>query len=82
MAFDAALALEAEGQQKDAEEAYMTTSKRVQRGAFEAIAARVRLAELYRAEGRKDEAAALDAIVDKVWANADPGLREAVRRMK
>jgi hypothetical protein len=50
--------------------------------ALDAMIARVRLAELYRASGRAADAAALEAVVDRLWAKADPGLRETVKKMK
>jgi hypothetical protein len=41
-----------------------------------------RLAGLLRAGGRKDEAEKLEAVVDRLWLKADPGLREAVKKMR
>ncbi|MDI1479461.1 serine/threonine protein kinase [Polyangium sp. y55x31] len=80
--FEAALALEARGSKKEAEEAYRDCLVLPWRAPFDAIAARIRLAEMLRAAGKTDEARALDAAVDKAWAGADPGLRDFVRSMK
>ncbi len=44
--------------------------------------ARVRLARLYDKAGKKEEAAALRAEVDKLWAHADPGLRELALKLR
>jgi hypothetical protein len=82
MAFDGALALEAAGQRDEAEQAYLLAQRRAWEAPFEAIAARARLAALYRAAGREADARPLDAIVDRVWAGAEPWLRDAVRKMK
>jgi serine/threonine-protein kinase len=81
-AFDVALALEAARRPDEAEKAYRQAIARPWESPFEAIAARVRLANLLRATGREAEAREHEAVVDRVWANADPGLRDAVRRMK
>jgi hypothetical protein len=85
-AFDVGLALERAGDREGAAAAYAAVLEvyglRRTIRPFEVIAARVRLADLRRATGRAEEAAALDAVVDRVWATADPGLREAVRRLR
>lgn len=83
-AFDAALALEAVGDEAGAEEAYLLAQRPWQMSAvgFQAVAARLRLAVLYRKRGRVSEAAALEAVVDQLWAKADPGVREAVLRLR
>ncbi|MDI3281729.1 serine/threonine-protein kinase [Polyangium sp. 15x6] len=80
--FEAALALEKRGSKKEAEDAYRDCLVQPWDAPFDAIAARVRLAELFRAAGKTDDARVLDAAVDKAWAGADPGLRDIVRRMK
>jgi len=77
-----ALALEARGSKREAEKAYRDCLVQPWHAPFDAIAARVRLAEILRAAGKADEARSLDAVVDKAWAGADPGLRDFVRRMK
>jgi hypothetical protein len=81
-AFDAALIFEAIGAKAEAEKAYRLCIEQPWYYPFESIAARVRLAELARADGREDEARALMKIVDKAWADADLDLRDIVRRMK
>jgi len=80
MAFDAAMVLEASGDREGAVEAYRLAQHplAIEASPFAAIAARLRLARLYRLMGRDKEAAELDAVVDRVWANADKGVREAV----
>ncbi|MDC3980626.1 serine/threonine-protein kinase [Polyangium jinanense] len=80
--FEAALALEKRGSKKEAEEAYRGCLVQPWDVPFDAMAARVRLAEMLRAAGKTDEARSLDAAVDKAWAGADPRLRDFVRRMK
>ncbi|MDI1442941.1 serine/threonine protein kinase [Polyangium sp. 6x1] len=80
--FEEALALETRGAKKEAEEAYRDCLVLPWRAPFDAIAARIRLAEMLRAAGKPDEARELDVAVDKAWAGADPGLRDFVRRMK
>ncbi|MCC6558942.1 MAG: hypothetical protein IT372_38940, partial [Polyangiaceae bacterium] len=81
VAYQAGLALEATGDAAGAEAAYQLAMDpdAIEAQALVAIAARVRLADLHRARGRDQEAARLDAEVDRVWAGADPGLREAIR---
>ncbi|UQA60762.1 serine/threonine-protein kinase [Polyangium aurulentum] len=81
-AFEAALALEALRRPDEAEKAYRLAMAKPWERPFESMAARVRLADLLRAAGREEEAREHDAAVDRAWANADPGLRDAVRRMK
>jgi hypothetical protein len=83
-AFDAGLAAEAVGDRSLAISAYRAATDPYGLGdkPFEVIAARFRLAALYRAEGKLDEAKKLEAIVDRVWADADPGLRDKVKAMK
>ena len=44
--------------------------------------ARLRLARLYDKAGKAGEAAALRAEVDKLWAHADPGLRDLALKLK
>ncbi len=83
-ALEAALALEASGKRDEAERAYTlaTDLSAIESHALDAMIARVRLAEILRASGRAADAAALDAVVDRLWAKADPGLRETVKKMK
>ena len=84
VAFDAALALEAAGKRAEAEGAYRLAldARDIQGHALSAMMARVRLAPLLRASGKADEAAALDAAVQRVWQRADAGLVEAVKKMR
>jgi hypothetical protein len=85
VAFDAGLALEAAGDVGGAIEAYLLAQSpwHVEWHAFHLVASQVRLADLYRTEGRAREAAELDGLIDQLWiSGADPGLREAVRRME
>ncbi len=81
-AFETGLAFEAQGANKEAEEAYRRCLARPWHGPFDAIAARIRLAEITRAAGRLEETRALETVVEKAWDGADPGLGDAVRRMK
>jgi serine/threonine-protein kinase len=81
-AFEGALALEAIGAKDEADKAYALALERPFERGFEAIAARVRLIDLARAAGRPEDARALEAVVDRAWAEADPALRDAVRKMK
>jgi hypothetical protein len=83
-ALEAALALEAAGKRAEAAAAYALAMDafEIEDHALDAGVARARLAALRRAEGRKEEADKLDAAVDRLWAKADPGLREAVKKMR
>lgn len=45
-------------------------------GALDKVLARLELARLYDRQGKKSEAEALRAEVDRAWKNADPGVRE------
>jgi hypothetical protein len=86
--FDLGLALEGAGDRAEAERVHrmaMSTTNALWHNAangFVVIAARVRLAEILRATGRAAEAHELDAVVDRVWATADAGLRDSVRKLK
>lgn len=80
--FEAAHAFQATGSKDEAEKAYRLSMEEPWNHSFEAIAARLRLADMLRVQGREDEARELMAIVDKAWSKADPGLREAVRSLK
>ncbi len=81
---DAALALEATGDTKGAEAAYMLSAGPGVNIAYtgQRMLAIARLAALYRRTGRASEAAEREAILDQLWSRADPGLREAVKRLR
>ncbi len=81
-ALEAALVFEAIGAKEEAERAYRLSMEGPWYHPFDAMAARVRLAALLRADGREDEARKVLAEVDKAWVKADPGLREAVLQWK
>lgn len=83
VALDGALALEASGDRQAAERAYRLAMDPlgIEWHIVQAMVARVRLAELYRASKRGAEAAALDAEVDRAWAKADPALRVAILKL-
>jgi hypothetical protein len=83
-ALDAALALEATGDAKGAEAAYLLAADRVNNGedAGQRVLALARLALLDQREGRAESAEARDAPLDRLWSGADPGLRAAVKRMR
>ena len=81
-AFDAAPALFAIGAAGEGEAAYLLAAGPydIERHPFEAMAARVLLGNVLLDLGRGADARALWAEVDRAWAGADDGLREAVRR--
>lgn len=81
-AYEAALALEGTGDARAAEAAYrlVAGTYEVYDHPFEAVAARVRLADLLDARGAGDEARALRASIDHTWSEADEGVRDRVRR--
>lgn len=81
-AFEAGLAFEAIGARAEAEKAYRLCTEEAWNFPFDAIAARVRLAEMARADGHEERARELMAIVDRAWIDADPDLRDIVRQMK
>jgi len=83
-AFDVALAFEAKGEREEAERAYRLAEDviAIDENPFAVVAARARLARLYRESGRDDEAAKLEATVDRLWKKADIGVRAAVMRLK
>jgi tRNA A-37 threonylcarbamoyl transferase component Bud32 len=87
-ALDVALALEAAGEREEAERVHRTAMSTISgwwnnaSNGFAMVAARVRLADLLRKSGQADEARKLDAEVERVWKTADPGLLEAVRKMR
>jgi hypothetical protein len=81
-AFEAGLVFESIGAKSEAENAYRLCLKEPWNYPFDAIAARVRLAEMAHAAGREEEARAMNAIVDRTWADADPDVRDIVKRMK
>jgi serine/threonine protein kinase len=84
VAFDAALALEADRQARAAEAAYLVAKEPRQLGkaALEFVAAHVRLAALYRSESRAAEAEPLEAVIAHTWVHPDPGLAEAIRALQ
>ncbi|MCC6557132.1 MAG: hypothetical protein IT372_29620, partial [Polyangiaceae bacterium] len=83
-ALEAGLALEASGDLDGAEQAYRLAAdaEDIERHALAAMAARVRLADLYRVRKRDAEAAALDAEVARAWSGAEPGLRDGIRALR
>jgi serine/threonine protein kinase len=83
-ALDAALALEATGDAKGAEAAYLLAGDRANNGedAGQRVLALARLALLDRHEGRVESATIRDALLDRLWSGADPDLRAAVKRMR
>jgi serine/threonine protein kinase len=83
-ALDAALALEATGDAKGAEAAYLLAADRANNGedAGQRVLALARLALLDRREGRLESAATREALLDRLWSGADPDLRAAVKRMR
>lgn len=42
------------------------------------IAARFKLAELYRSQGKLEAATKLDGVFDQLWKGADPDFRKAL----
>ncbi|APR83089.1 serine/threonine protein kinase [Minicystis rosea] len=84
VALDAALALDAAGQRDEADRAYAMAmvSRDLEGHALDAMIARLKLAALRRAAGKPDEAAALEATVDRLWQKADAGLVDAVKKLK
>jgi hypothetical protein len=83
-AIDAALSLEALGLRAAAMEAYelAISARNIERYALASMIARIRLAPLLRASGKPERASELSAVVDRLWAKADPGLRDAVLKMR
>lgn len=81
-AFEAGLAFESIGSKSDAEKAYRLLLDEQWKLPFDAVAARVRLADLLRASGRAEEATELMKPVDRAWSDADTDLRDIVKRMK
>jgi hypothetical protein len=79
-ALDAALALEATGNRQEAEKAYLVAQNpsTMEYWTLPVLAARLKLAQLYRAQGRVEEAAKLDGVFDHLWTGADPTLRKAL----
>ena len=83
-AIDAALALEGVGKRAEAIDAYELAidARNIEGNALATMIARIRVAPLLRAAGKPERAAELSAVVDRLWAKADPGLREAVAKMR
>jgi len=84
VALEAGLVLEATGDKKGAEQAYLLAQDPIamQTDGFATLASHIRLAELYRGEGRDADAAKIVALLDRLCANADPGLRDAIRKVR
>jgi serine/threonine-protein kinase len=80
VALDAALALEAMGSLEGAEKAYLMAQNptTMEFWTLPVLAARLKLAQLYRSQGRLEAAAKLDGVFDQLWTNADPGLRKTL----
>jgi serine/threonine protein kinase len=83
-ALDAALALEATGDAAGAEAAYRLAADPMNNveDAAQRVLALARLASIARKQGRVAGAAADETRLDALWAHADPGLREAVARLR
>jgi hypothetical protein len=84
MAIDAALALEATGERDLAEKAFLLALDPVdlKRESFQALAGAIRLAALYRAAHRDADADRYEAIIARVSAKADSGVRDAVMKLR
>lgn len=83
-ALDAGLALQASGNLEEAEKAYLTAQSPATMDflTLPVIAARFKLAELYRSEGRIEAAAKLDGVFELLWASADPDVRKALSDLR
>jgi serine/threonine protein kinase len=83
-ALDAALALEATGDDAGAEAAYRMAADPTNNmeDAPQRVLALARLALLQRRLGREAEARAGEATLDRLWKAADPGLWAAIKRMR
>lgn len=81
---DAALALEALGDAAGAEAAYLIAADASNNleDAAQRVLALARLPLLDRKQGREADAAEREAAIDRLWAHADAGLRDAVKRMR
>jgi hypothetical protein len=81
VAFQAGVALEKSGALEEAVAAYKIASDatRMQAHALTFVGARLRLAEVYRALGREADAAKEEAVVNKLWRDADPAARALMR---
>ncbi|NUQ77753.1 MAG: hypothetical protein HUU21_29810, partial [Polyangiaceae bacterium] len=79
-ALDAALALEAAGNIEEAEKAYLLAQNptTMEFWTLPVIAARFKLAELYRSQGKLEAATKLDGVFDQLWKGADPDFRKAL----
>jgi len=84
IALDAGLAMEALGDLAGAEEAYKLAGDplMMEIDALSAVAARIKLAALYRSQKRIAEADELVANIDRLWTKADPGVRAALERLR
>jgi serine/threonine protein kinase len=82
-AFDAGLALLAAKRHAEAEAALKLSMDPdiLKDDALQAMVARIKLAALYRAQKREDEARELSAIIERLWANADAGVRQAIEEL-
>ncbi len=83
-ALDAALALEAIGDDRGAEAAYLLAERPGNSVEYTGprMLAMARLARLHRRNGRATEAAEREATLARLWHRADPGLRGAIDRMR
>jgi serine/threonine protein kinase/tetratricopeptide (TPR) repeat protein len=83
-ALDAGLALEAAGRFAEAEGAYKLAldPDRITHQTLGVVAAHVKLAELLRARGRAAEAEPHERLIKRLWGGADPGVLEALRKLK
>jgi hypothetical protein len=76
--------MEALGDLAGAEEAYKLAGDplMMEIDALSAVAARIKLAALYRSQKRIAEADELVANIDRLWTKADPGVRAALERLR
>jgi serine/threonine protein kinase len=81
---DAALALEAIADAKGAEAAYLLAADASNGMEYtgQRMIAIARLALFYRKRGRAAEAAEREAILERLWSHADPGLRDSMKRLR
>ncbi len=84
VALDAGLALEAEGNDREAEKAYRIAQDPtlIDLWPLQIVAARLKQAALLRKLGRSAEADKLDEFIARLWTKADPGLYEALLKLR